>query len=92
MIKHLCSLPEEKQDEALHDWYKTINYEKWSAKYPIEISQDTESQLLEHREWSNQNQISHTPTFFINGKELVSPYTIQDLKYHVKELGERVGV
>ncbi len=92
MIKHLCSLPEGKQDEALHDWYKTINYEKWSAKYPIEISQDAENQLLEYREWSNQNQISHTPTFFINGKELVSPYTIQDLKYHVKELGERVAV
>jgi uncharacterized membrane protein/thiol-disulfide isomerase/thioredoxin len=92
VIKHLCSLPEVQRDEALHDWYKTINYEKWSAKYPTIISQDAENQLNEHREWSNQAQITHTPTFFINGKELVSPYGILDLKYHVKVLGERVVV
>jgi uncharacterized membrane protein len=92
VIKHLCSLPEEQQHEALHDWYKVVNYEKWAAKYPTIISQDAENQLIEHRAWSNQAQISHTPTFFVNGKELVSPYTIQDLKYHVKVLGEKIEV
>jgi protein-disulfide isomerase/uncharacterized membrane protein len=90
VIKHLCSLPEEQQHEALHDWYKIVNYEKWATKYPTTINQASENQLLEHRAWSNQAQISHTPTFFINGKELVSPYTVQDLKYHVKELGEKI--
>ena len=92
VIKHLCSLPEAQQDEALHYWYKTVNYEKWSAKFPIKIIQESENQLLEHREWSNQAEIIHTPTFFINGKELVSPYGIEDLKYHLKELRERVLV
>ena len=92
VIKHLCSLPEAQRNEALNDWYKTVNYEKWSAKHPINISQKSGNQLLEHREWSNQAEITHTPTFFINGKELVSPYRIEDLKYHVKELGEKVEV
>ncbi len=92
VIKHLCSLPEEQQHEALHEWYKIVNYEKWSAKYPAIIKQNAENQLLEYREWCNQAEITHTPTFFVNGKELVSPYTVQDLKYHVKELAERVEV
>lgn len=90
VIKHLCSLPEAQQNEALHDWYKIINYEEWAAKYPAKFSQESENQLLKHRELSNQAEITHTPTFFINGKELVSPYRIEDLKYHVKELAERV--
>ena len=92
VIKHLCSLPEAQQNEALHEWYKIINYEEWAVKYPAKFSQEAENQLLKHREWSNQAEISHTPTFFINGKELVSPYKIEDLKYHVKVLGERVEV
>ena len=92
VIKHLCSLPEAQQNEALHDWYKTVDYEKWSVKYPVKFSQESENQLLEYRDWSNQAEITHTPIFFINGKELVSPYRIEDLKYHVKELGERVEV
>jgi protein-disulfide isomerase len=92
VIKHLCSLPETQKHAALHDWYKTLNYEQWVIKYPISHSQNTENQLLEHREWCNQAEITHTPTFFVNGKELVSPYTVQDLKYHVKELAERVEI
>jgi hypothetical protein len=28
----------------------------------------------------------------MNGKELVSPYAVQDLKYHVKVLAEQVVV
>jgi uncharacterized membrane protein/thiol-disulfide isomerase/thioredoxin len=90
VIKHLCSLDKSQIHVALNDWYKTINYEQWAEKYPTEITQEAEGQLNTFSEWSNDAQITHTPTFFINGKELVSPYTIQDLKYHVKVLAEKV--
>jgi uncharacterized membrane protein/protein-disulfide isomerase len=92
VIKHICSLDKSQTHEALNDWYKTVNYEQWAAKYPTKITEESENQLNSFSEWSNQAQITHTPTFFINGKELVSPYGIQDLKYHVKVLAEQVGV
>jgi uncharacterized membrane protein len=91
VIKHLCSLEKSQTLEALNEWYKTVNYAQWSLKYPVEISEQAENQFNSFSNWSNQANITHTPTFFINGKELVSPYTIQDLKYHVKVLAEEVS-
>lgn len=92
VIKHICSLGKSQIHDALNDWYKTVNYEQWAIKYPAEITEKSKNQYNNFAEWSNDAQITHTPTFFINGKELVSPYTIQDLKYHVKVLAEQVGV
>jgi thiol-disulfide isomerase/thioredoxin len=92
VIKHICSLEKSHIHNALNDWYKTVNHEKWATKYPTEITEESENQFNNFTDWSNQAQITHTPTIFINGKELVSPYTIQDLKYHVKVLAEQVSV
>jgi uncharacterized membrane protein/thiol-disulfide isomerase/thioredoxin len=92
VIKHICSLDKSQIHNALNDWYKMVNFEQWVKKYSTKITEETENQFNRFAEWSNQAQITHTPTFFINGKELVSPYTIQDLKYHVKELAEKIEV
>ena len=92
VIKHICSLSNSQIHDALNNWYKTDNYEQWAAKYPTKITEQAENQFNSFADWSNHAQITHTPTFFINGKELVSPYTVQDLKYHVKMLAEQVGV
>lgn len=89
VIKHICSLDKVQSHEALNDWYKMVNYEKWAKKYPIKITKDSENQLNSFLEWSNNARITHTPTFFINGKELVSPYSIEDFKYHIKVLAEQ---
>ncbi len=89
VIKHICSLDKSQTYNALNDWYKIVNYAKWAREYPTQITEDSESQFNRFASWSNITQITHTPTFFINGKELVSPYTIQDLKYHVKVLAEQ---
>ncbi len=90
VIKHICSLDKLQIHEALNVWYKVDNYEDWAEKYPTKITEQAKNQLDNFIEWSSQAQITHTPTFFINGKELVSPYTILDLKYHVKVFAEQV--
>lgn len=89
VIKHICSLDKSQIHNALNDWYKNDNYEQWATKYPTEITEEAENQFNNFVNWSNHAQITHTPTFFINGKELVLPYRIEDLKYHVKVLAEQ---
>jgi uncharacterized membrane protein/glutaredoxin len=90
VIKHVMSLGKEQVHDALNDWYKMVNYETWAAKYPIQITKVSDNQAVFFEEWSKEAQITHTPTIFVNGQELVMPYTLKDLKYHIKELAEEV--
>ncbi len=86
VIKHILSLPSELLNVAVDDWFSLMDYEKFSEKYPIIISNEAATLLIEHAKWSNSLNINYTPTIFINGKELKYPYDSRKLKYHFRNI------
>ncbi len=72
---------------ALHDWYsaKNKNYQEFAKKYPVHIQLDIQSNKIEAMsEWCDENEVTHTPTYFFNGKRLPSIYKLKDLEYFIK--------
>ena len=87
-VKHLMAL-NDKDDpalmtKALDDWYlaEKKDYEAFAAKYPLngELKVQDEK-LMAMEDWCKNNDISATPTFFINGYKLPEIYSFMDLKY-----------
>ncbi|TXE06433.1 vitamin K epoxide reductase family protein [Algoriphagus aquimarinus] len=87
-IRHLLAIESKGNSNftrhALDDWYgaEKQEYERFAANYPMngELKlQDKKVKLME--DWCNNEQISYTPTLFINGYELPKEYSVEDLKY-----------
>lgn len=70
--------------QALDDWYlqDQKDYDAFAAKYPLngELAKQ-ESKIKAMLDWAEKEQITHTPTIFINGYELPSAYAVEDLNY-----------
>ncbi|WP_075349609.1 cysteine peptidase family C39 domain-containing protein [Algoriphagus marinus] len=87
-IRHLLGIASqgdfEKTRQALDDWYSQDkkDYEAFAAIYPLngELAKQ-ESNIKAMLDWADKEQITHTPTIFINGYELPSAYAVEDLKY-----------
>ncbi|RZS95835.1 hypothetical protein BC751_1383 [Cecembia calidifontis] len=70
--------------QALDDWYlpERKEYETFAAKYPMNGElKAQESCIKDMLNWCELENISYTPTIFINGYELPKAYSIEDLKY-----------
>ncbi|HJV20948.1 MAG TPA: vitamin K epoxide reductase family protein [Sediminibacterium sp.] len=89
-VRHFLAIKEQYQeaelDKALSEWYlaKDKDYDMFSKKYPIigELSQYN-TKLDDMTKWCVANDITYTPTFFINGYELPEMYNIKDLKHMI---------
>ena len=85
-VKHLLALDgdHKKIASALDDWYlpQKKNYQAFAAKYPLngELNLQEEKIKAMHT-WCRINNISATPTFYLNGRQLPSNYNVGDLKY-----------
>lgn len=70
--------------QALDDWYipKEKNYSVFASKYPLNGELKRQEDIIKKMEaWCEAEQITHTPTIFINGHELPEGYNVEDLKY-----------
>lgn len=87
VAKHFTALSLSKDKllvgQALNDWYSQSNksYDQWVEKYPSTISEGLEAAMLKQNQWCDMVKVSLTPTIFINGYELVDPYSLDDIKY-----------
>jgi ABC-type bacteriocin/lantibiotic exporter with double-glycine peptidase domain len=73
----------EKGEEAGEPGYQQrVDYDVFAAKYPMngELAQQ-KTMIKAMQDWAEREQITHTPTIFINGYELPSAYEVEDLKY-----------
>jgi hypothetical protein len=70
----------------LHDWFKWMDYERFSKAYPADNIIDVTKTLLLHSNWTEEAKIQATPTVFINGFKMPKPYLINDLPGLIKEL------
>ncbi|MDO5969737.1 vitamin K epoxide reductase family protein [Flavivirga aquimarina] len=71
-----------KTQQALDDWYlaEQKDYEAFANKYPMNGELELQNKKIEAmRAWCNAENITHTPTIFINGYELPKEYSVKDL-------------
>ena len=71
---------------ALDDWYlnKNKDYSKFASRFPIETPlTDQDDYLKAMHSWTELNQITFTPTYFFNGRQLPSQFGLKDLTYFV---------
>lgn len=87
-VKHLLAIAEKNNEplikQALNNWYlaEQKDYEKFASKYPMNGELQRQGEKLESMNtWCIKNDISFTPTFFVNGNQLPEMYTVKDLKY-----------
>jgi uncharacterized membrane protein len=76
----------------LTDWFEWMDYEEWNTKWKADNTIDVHSTLLKHESWNNDTGITHTPTFFINGKKLPGRYNINDIRSMIPQLEDALVV
>ena len=86
--KHFLAISEQADRnqllQVLHDWYadKNKDYEAFAVKHPVNGELEAQSVKIEAMyEWCNANSITHTPTYFYNGRRLPSLYKLGDLEH-----------
>jgi uncharacterized membrane protein len=84
--RHFLSLSPDLQAKAFSDWIHLNNYAAWSELYPVEISDEANSVLREHKIWCDWAHIAKTPTVFLNGYEMPALYGLSDWVYHIRNL------
>jgi uncharacterized membrane protein len=87
-VKHLMAIAEKGNErqikQALDDWYlpEKKDYAVFAAKHPMNGElQHQEAKIEAMNDWCNKSNIVSTPTFFLNGREVPSVYSVNDLKY-----------
>lgn len=68
---------------ALDDWYsnKYKDYDVFAEKYPVNGELEQQNWKIKvMRQWCDAENITYTPTVFINGHELPNEYNVEDLK------------
>lgn len=87
-IAHLLAyVTEHDQDDiisSLLDWFRDMDYIRWSTKYPIQATIDDE-QLTHYLSLGKELKISHTPTIFVNNKRMSIEIGLQDLRYYIDD-------
>lgn len=88
-VQHLLAIAEKGNEsltkQSLDDWYmmKEKDYEQFSLKYPIKDIKLTLQieRIKEMHRWNENENITFTPTLFINGNQLPEIYNISDIYY-----------
>lgn len=69
--------------KALGDWYneKDKHYDIYAKKYPLKFDfEDQQKELALMDDWCLKENISFTPTYYVNGRRLPENYSVEDLK------------
>ena len=78
--KKFISDTEEESDKTIQliqDWYEEMSAEEFGKKYSAKIKASQVPKA--HYHWITKHEVTRTPTFFLNGYEYPSNYTIKDI-------------
>ncbi|RZJ91798.1 MAG: hypothetical protein EOO20_04050 [Chryseobacterium sp.] len=64
--------------KAVDDWFRVMDISQWKKRWRQDDSIDVAPLLSRHFNWISTNQITYTPTIFINGKKLPGLYALKD--------------
>lgn len=65
--------------QLMHDWFEHMDMGKFTKQYPLVAGINAANLLQHHAAWTIQNNIESTPTIFINGFQLLKPFSAVDL-------------
>lgn len=69
---------------VLYNWYKHMDFEKFTNQYPVYEKVDVTKTLHEHEAWATAINIMFTPTIFVNGYQMPKQYQPNELKELLK--------
>lgn len=92
-LTHIFGQPNEatRTNQLLHEWYEYMNLEHFATTHPADFSggHTLSTELVaQHYRWNKENNITQTPTYFINGYQLPPNYQLSNLKLLVPSLAE----
>ena len=92
-VKSILQMAENNVDLQLMltDWFEWMDIEKWKTKWQPDNNIDVTERLQQHGKWITNNNVAHTPTFFINGKKLPGRYNLDDLEILTPQLTEMMN-
>jgi protein-disulfide isomerase len=67
-----------------------MNLEKWTEKWQIKSPIDVHDILIRHHNWTEQSDITYTPTFFLNGRKIPGRYGLEDIALLIPQLTEMI--
>ncbi len=74
-------------ENLIHYWFELWDLQKFKKKYLVNTDDELGEKLgARHHTWAKEVNITHTPTFFVNGYELPKEYAIDDLLAMVPSL------
>ena len=86
IVEHLLAINQEYDKEkvrmALDYWYSssTKDYKSFATKFPVTTNQlNFKSEIEAMNNWCKSEEITYTPTIFINGHEFPKEYPVKDL-------------
>ncbi|MBX2900900.1 MAG: thioredoxin domain-containing protein [Cyclobacteriaceae bacterium] len=98
MLETLFSIQQQESNEkalrALSGWYLANgNLEDWKRKFLLQQQQESDvvAEILKrHEQWCARVAIEKTPTLFINGRALPEEFSVNELKFQLRKLAEKI--
>lgn len=98
MLESLFTIQQHESNEkalvALSGWYQANgNLESWRKQFSLQHQpqEDTIKKILrEHEQWCARVMIQKTPSIIINGKMLPEEFSVNDLKFQLRKLTEKI--
>lgn len=87
MVSNPHCKPCQDAHEELTGW---VRYFEDEMQLRIRHINSGDAQYQTHEDWAQEFGIAYTPTLFINGRQLPSPYTVKDIWQHVRALSEKI--
>lgn len=72
----------------MQEWYMSgiNNSTQWKELYAFSgRDKITEETMVQHRLWCEINGITHTPALFINNRQYLSEYSLDDIRYFIQK-------
>ena len=64
----------------LLDWFELMDIDKWNKKWPSNLNTDVKELMQLHSKWVENNNITFTPTIFLNKNKFPTKYNLNDLE------------
>ena len=78
MLK-LSTDPKKFKNQIL-DWFEWMDIDKWNKKWTPNFKTDVMQLMQLHSKWVENNNITSTPTIFINKNKFPTRYNLNDLE------------
>lgn len=78
--------------QALYEWYKEKDFEKWIKKHGTEGNMFLNSkvyQIIEkNQQWMQENEVNYTPATIVQNHKFPEQYNSKDIPFFTEELNE----